>query len=178
MRLSRCSGLAVLGAFAAVRAVAAIPDPTGWTYREFSDGEHQSVEAFLPSRDGLAILAINCSVSGHHTISIQYRPDPNVGLSMAPVILDWIPPNGVALSSRLIWEPHESAATARDGTDDRNASDVAVVIKNSPGTLRITAADIGGDPIQTLYDSLNNREAIGRVLDRCQSNLSHPRKIR
>jgi hypothetical protein len=97
---------------------------------------------------------------------------------MAPVILDWSPPNGAALSSSLIWEPHESAATARDGTDDRNASDVAAVIKNSPGTLSITAADIGGDPVQTLYDSLNNRDAIGRVLARCQWNLSHPQKIR
>jgi hypothetical protein len=141
-----------------------------WTYADFSQSPYHSVEAVLFSRDGSARLAINCSHAGAPTLSLQYRPDPTVGIGMAPVVLDWTPSRAESLNSKLTWEPDQRGAFARDGIDDRYASDVAKTIEGSPGTLHIIAANRDGRPVETIYDSTINREVIGRVLSQCPWN--------
>ena len=172
MTISRFSAAGLL-VLSAVPSAAAPYTPGAWTYNEFSSGDHHSAEAAILSRDRTTILAINCSISGEHTVSIQYRPG-SLGLSMAPVTLDWVPPTGTPLSSKLVWEPDERGAFARDSVDDRNASEVAEAIKSKAGTLRLTAADDWGRPVEMLYDSHNNLDAIGRVVAQCPWHPQSP----
>ncbi|MGZ2412582.1 hypothetical protein ACUXST_002011 [Sphingomonas sp. F9_3S_D5_B_2] len=140
----------------------------GWTYLDFSQPPFHSVEAVLYSRDRTAKLAINCShASDDPVISIQFLPDPNNGLGMAPIMLDWLPSKGSPLGSHLVWERDQHGAFVRDGEFDRDASDVSSAIEAGPGVISIQATDRNGDHFQTTYDSVSNREAIGRVLAQC-----------
>ena len=169
MIISRCKAMFVASLTIAVVTTfsdPALSDP--WKYRDFSQAPYHSAEAVLSARDGRALLAINCSHAGDPTLSIQLRPRPDVGLSMGPVILDWDPPE--ALASKLIWEPHDRGTVARDGAEDRDASDVAAAIEAKPGTLKVATSDIGGDRSEAFFDSGDNREAIGRVLAACPWN--------
>jgi hypothetical protein len=141
-----------------------------WEYRDFSQAPYHSAEAVLTARDGRALLTINCSHAGEPTLSIQFRPSADVGLSMGPVVLDWDPPQAIRLAPKLIWEPHDRGAFARDGTDDRDVSDVAAAIEAKPGTLKAVTSDIAGDPSEAFFDSGDDREAIGRVIAACPWN--------
>jgi hypothetical protein len=125
---------------------------------------------------GEPLLSINCSHAGDPTVSIQFRPQSDVGLSMGPVILDWDPPKASPLASKLIWEPHDRGTTARDGTEDRDASDVALAIQAASGTLKVVTSDIGGDRSEAFFDSSDNREVIGRVLAACPWNPEPPKR--
>jgi hypothetical protein len=89
---------------------------------------------------------------------------------MGPVILDWDPPRASPLASKLIWEPHDRGAVARDGSEDRDASDVAAAIEATSGTLKVVTSDIGGDRSDAFFDSDQNRSLIGRVLAACPWN--------
>jgi len=95
---------------------------------------------------------------------------------MAPVILDWDPPHSTGLASKLIWEPHDRGAAARDGIDDQDASNVAQAIEATSGVLKVVTADIGGDRSEAYFDSGENREAIGRVLAACPWSPSEPKR--
>lgn len=139
----------------------------GWTYREVPHGSFKTVEAIIPSDDGHSVLAVNCSFAAEPTVSIQYRPDSTVVLAMAPILLDWAIPKGAALGAKLIWEPASGGAFVRDGVDDRNVSEVAEIIKVTPGSLKLTAMDAFGKPVETLYTSVRNLDAITRVLAQC-----------
>ena len=86
---------------------------------------------------------------------------------MAPVVLDSLPSKDVPLGSKLIWEPDRLGAYARDGVDDRNASEVAEVIEAGRSTLMIVAADYDGQKIETIYQSDDNLDAVKRVLMQC-----------
>jgi len=166
---SRVEFLALLTA--AVAATASNPAlAAAWKYRDFSQAPYHSVEAALSARDGRALLTINCSHAGDPTLSIQFRPDADIGLSMGPVVLDWDPPQAAPLGSKLIWEPHDRGTAARDGSEDRDASDVAETVQNKAGVLKIVTSDIGGDRSEAFFDSGDNREAIGRVLAACPWN--------
>jgi hypothetical protein len=143
-----------------------------WTYREVPHGDFKTVEAFIPSRDHRAILAVNCSFAREATLSIQYRPAATVGIAMAPVLLNSLPSGDVPLGSKLIWEPDRLGAYARDGSDDRNASEVAEAIEAAPSTLTIVAADFDGEPVETIYQSDGNLDAVKRVVTQCPWNPS------
>ena len=158
---------------AAAGAAQTAGEPPGWIYRDASHEQIRAAEAVLFSRDRLARLVIRCDVTGDRTLSIQYKPDDDIGLSMAPIILDWAPSKGRPLSSNVVWEPDRKGAFARDGIDDRNASDIATAIETYPGTLKITATAREGSPVETLYDNSSNRDVIGRVLAQCPWN-PHP----
>jgi hypothetical protein len=156
----------------------AVSDPAvsaTWEFRDFSQAPYHSIEAVLTARDGRSILTINCSHAGDPTISIQYRPDPDLGLSMGPVVLDWDPPKKASLAAKLIWEPNERGTIARDGSDDQNASNVAAAIQASPGTIKIITLDIGGERSVAFFDNGDNRGAIGRVLAACSPNPKPPK---
>jgi hypothetical protein len=163
----------LVAALLTVAIAGTVSDPVSaasWTYRDFSRPPYHSVEAALAARDGRALLTINCSHAGDPTLSIQYRPHSDIGLSMGPVVLDWDPPRAIPLASKLIWEPHERGATARDGTKDRDASDVAATIQATPGAVKVVTSDIEGERSVAFFDSDDNLEAIGRVLAACPWN--------
>jgi hypothetical protein len=141
-----------------------------WSFRDASIGDIQAVEAILSARDRKAYLVVRCDITGDRTLSIQYKPHGSVGLSMAPVILDWDRHGRMPLSSKLVWETDRAGAFARDGEEDRHASEVAEALEAQAATLRITAADRWGDPIETIYDSRSNRDVIRRVLAECPWN--------
>lgn len=160
-------GLTSLSASLFISTALAAPSSAGWVYQDQLSHQRKAVQARLRSQDGSAVLVIRCDISGDRTISIQYKPSDYVGLSMAPVTLDWFPGRTETLSSRLVWEPDRSGAFARDGEEDRHASAVAESIQGSEGLLKITASDRWGDPVETTYDNSSNRDVIGRVLKDC-----------
>lgn len=147
----------------------ATPTPAlgGWKYQDRSGSDYVAIEAVLTSRDRRGRLVVRCDVTWDHTLSIQYKPSEDIGISMAPVVLDWFPSRGPVLSSKLVWEPDRTGAFARDGIDDRHASDVAVTLQQTAGTLVIVAADRGGEPTQSVFESEEGRAAVGRVLEQC-----------
>ena len=170
MTIFRSDRLLLFTAVALAASGSSKAQSDGWTYREVPHPEFKTVEAFIHSRDGRAILAINCSFAAEPTLSIQYRPGSSLGIAMAPIILDWARPSGAPLGSNLVWEPDKLGAYVRDGVDDRNASRVAELIDSAPAALKILAADYDGQPVETYYDSKGNLDAIKRVLAQCPWN--------